>query len=39
MREKKSAQPPFIQSLDRGLTILQFVAKSKQAVSWESWRN
>ena len=33
MREKKGAQPPFIQSLDRGLTILQFVARSKQPVS------
>lgn len=34
MREKrKGPQPPFIQSLDRGLTILQFVAKSKQPVS------
>lgn len=33
MRENKGAQPPFIQSLDRGLTILQYVAKSKQPVS------
>jgi DNA-binding IclR family transcriptional regulator len=33
MREKKGAQPPFIQSLDRGLEILQFVARSKQPVS------
>jgi IclR family acetate operon transcriptional repressor len=33
MREKKTAQPTFIQSLDRGLSILQFVAKSKQPVS------
>jgi DNA-binding IclR family transcriptional regulator len=33
MRPKKSPQVPFIQSLDRGLTILQFVARSKQPVS------
>ncbi len=29
---KKPGQPPFIQSLDRGLTILQTVARSKQPV-------
>jgi IclR family acetate operon transcriptional repressor len=33
MRAKKSPQVPFIQSLDRGLTILQFVAQSKQPTS------
>jgi DNA-binding IclR family transcriptional regulator len=33
MRPKKSTQPPFIQSLDRGLTLLQFVAQSKRPVS------
>jgi IclR family transcriptional regulator, acetate operon repressor len=33
MRTKKSPQAPLIQSLDRGLTILQFVAQSKQPVS------
>jgi len=33
MPAKKSAQAPLIQSLDRGLTILQFVAQSKQSVS------
>lgn len=29
---KKPGQPPFIQSLDRGLTILQTVARAKQPV-------
>jgi IclR family acetate operon transcriptional repressor len=33
MPAKKSPQVPFIQSLDRGLTILQFIARSKQPVS------
>lgn len=33
MRTQKSAQLPFIQSLDRGLTILQFVAQAKKPVS------
>jgi DNA-binding IclR family transcriptional regulator len=33
MPAKKSSQAPLIQSLDRGLTILQFVAQSKQPVS------
>jgi DNA-binding IclR family transcriptional regulator len=33
MPAKKSSQVPFIQSLDRGLEILQFVARSKQPVS------
>src|ERR1700728_1381980 len=33
MPAKKSTQAPLIQSLDRGLTILQFVAQSKQPVS------
>jgi IclR family acetate operon transcriptional repressor len=33
MPEKKTTQMPFIQSLDRGLTILQAVAVSKQPVS------
>jgi DNA-binding IclR family transcriptional regulator len=33
MRAKKSQQAPFIQSLDRGLTILQSVAQSEQPVS------
>jgi IclR family acetate operon transcriptional repressor len=33
MRAKKSPQVLFIQSLDRGLVILQFVAQSKQPVS------
>jgi DNA-binding IclR family transcriptional regulator len=31
--EKKSRQLPFIQSLDRGLTILEFVAHAKQPTS------
>ena len=30
---KRPAQVPFIQSLDRGLTILQTVAKSSRPVS------
>jgi IclR family acetate operon transcriptional repressor len=33
MATKKSPQIPFIQSLDRGLVILQLVARSKQPVS------
>jgi IclR family acetate operon transcriptional repressor len=33
MRAKKSPQIPYIQSLDRGLTILQFVAQAKHPVS------
>ena len=33
MPEEKVRQIPFIQSLDRGLTILQAVALSKQPVS------
>ena len=33
MHAKKSPQVSFIQSLDRGLAILQFVAQSKQPVS------
>jgi DNA-binding IclR family transcriptional regulator len=33
MQARKSTQLPFIQSLDRGLTILQFIAESKQPVS------
>jgi DNA-binding IclR family transcriptional regulator len=33
MPAKTSSQAPLIQSLDRGLTILQFVAQSKQPVS------
>jgi IclR family transcriptional regulator, acetate operon repressor len=33
MMPTKSHQPPFIQSLDRGLAILQHVARSKQPVT------
>lgn len=33
MRTKNSPQIPFIQSLDRGLSILQMVARSKQPVT------
>jgi DNA-binding IclR family transcriptional regulator len=33
MRATKKPQVPIIQSLDRGLTILEFVAKAKQPVS------
>jgi DNA-binding IclR family transcriptional regulator len=33
MRANKGPQAPLIQSLDRGLTILQFVAQSKQPVT------
>ena len=33
MPTKKSPQVPFIQSLDRGLAILQLVARSKQPVT------
>jgi len=33
MPPKKATQVPFIQSLDRGLTILQAVALSRQPIS------